>query len=84
MERLGNGMCKQKGDKVRVTGSVKLSAEHTDQKIKEVIEKVEKRKDEIDVVIFGGPTNCLVRHRKESERGFGGERKVKVVLDRRQ
>ncbi len=29
-----------------------------------------------------GPQNCLVRHGKEGERCFGGERKVTVVTNR--
>jgi hypothetical protein len=30
-------------------------------------------------VLVGGPTNSLVRHGKADERGFGGERQVKIV-----
>jgi hypothetical protein len=35
--------------------------------------------ENVDVVVIGGPTNSLVRHGKEGERGFGGERVVKIV-----
>ncbi len=30
------------------------------------------------MVVVGGPTNSLVRHGKKIERGFGGERNVKI------
>jgi hypothetical protein len=45
----------------------------------EMLKELEKRTGEMDAVIIGGPTNNLVRHSKEGERGFGGERVAKVV-----
>jgi hypothetical protein len=38
--------------------------------------------DEVDMVVIGGPGNSLVRHGKEGERGFEGERQVQIVKKR--
>jgi hypothetical protein len=67
------------GDRVRMVGCVRMGEEHTADQHMEVLEEVALRKDEVDVVVVGGPTNSLVLHGKEGERGFGGERQVRVV-----
>jgi hypothetical protein len=73
---------KNHGDRVRVVGKVRMSAEHTDVEHEEIVEAVRKQKDEIDVVVIGGPGSGLVRHGKEGERGFEGERQIRIVRDR--
>ncbi len=67
---------------MRVVGKVRMSAEHTDVEHEEIVEAVRKQKDEIDVVVIGGPGSGLVRHGKEGERGFEGERQIRIVRDR--
>ncbi len=44
--------------------------------------EVERMKDEVEVVVVGGPSNSLGKHGKEGERGFGGERRVRVTKDK--
>jgi hypothetical protein len=46
------------------------------------MEDVSHWKGEVDVVVIGGPTNSLVRHGREGERGFGGERQVRMTKNR--
>ncbi len=79
MGRIGDELSKMHGEKVRVVGRVRMSEEHTADQHMEMLKEVALRKEEVDVVIIGGPTNSLVRHGKEGERGFGGERQVRVV-----
>ncbi len=79
MGRIGDELQKMHGEKVRVVGRVRMSEEHTAEQHMEMLEEVALRKEEVDVVIVGGLTNSLVRHGKEGERGFGGERQVRVV-----
>jgi hypothetical protein len=59
-----------------------MGDEHTADQHMEMLEEVALMKEEVDVVTVGGPTNSLVRHGKEGERGFGGERQVRVVKNR--
>jgi hypothetical protein len=73
MGRMGQEMVNVHGDKVAVVCRVKMSDEHTDKQHAEMIEEVLRMKDEVDVVVVGGPANSLVKHGKEGERGFGGE-----------
>jgi hypothetical protein len=67
------------GEKVNVIGFVKIEMEPT---IMGVINEMEKRKHGADVVIVSGPTNSLVRHDREGERKFGGERMVKFMRNK--
>jgi hypothetical protein len=80
--RMGQEMVSVHGDKVVVVGRVKMSDEHTERKHAEMVEEINRMKDEVDVVVIGGPANSLVKHGKEGERGFGGERRVKVTKDK--
>jgi hypothetical protein len=70
------------GDRVRVVGVVKMSDEHTEERHAEILEEVAEVKEDVDVVIVGGPTNSLVRHGKEGVSGFGGERQVRVTKNK--
>jgi hypothetical protein len=79
MGRVGDELQRMHGEKVRLVGRMRMCEEHTADHHMEVLEEVALRRDEVDVVIVGGPTNSLVRHGKEGERGFGGERQVRVV-----
>ncbi len=82
MGRMGQEMVRVHGDKVVVVGRVKMSDEHTDKQHAEMIEEVVGMKEEVDVVVVGGPANSLVKHGKECERGFGGERHDRVTKDK--
>ncbi len=75
MGRVGDELQKMHGEKVRVVGRVRMGKEHTADQHMEMLEEVALRKDLVDVVIVGGPTNSLVRHGKEGERGFGEKRR---------
>jgi hypothetical protein len=79
MGRVGDEMQRMHGEKMRLVGRVRMCEEHTADQHMEILEEVTLRRDEMDVVIVWGPTNSLVRHGKEGERGFGGERQVRVV-----
>jgi hypothetical protein len=82
MGRIGDEMAKMHGDRVRVVGRVRMGDEHTAEQHREMLEEVALMKEEVDVVVVDGPTNSLVRHGKVGERGFGGERQVRVVKNR--
>jgi hypothetical protein len=47
-----------------------------------LLEEIAELKEEVDVVVVGGPTNSLVRHGKDGESGFGGERQVRVTKNK--
>jgi hypothetical protein len=53
--------------------------EHTVEKHTEMIDKVSRKKEQVDVVLVGGPTNSLVRHGRPGDRGFSGERQVRMM-----
>jgi hypothetical protein len=82
MGRMGKEMASVHGDKLTVVSRVRMSDEHTAQQHAEMVEEVMRMKDEVEVVVIGGPSNSLVKHGKEGERGFGGERRVKVTRDK--
>jgi hypothetical protein len=82
MGRMGKEMASVHGDKLTVVSRVRMSDEHTAQQHAEMIEEVMRMKDEVEVVVVGGPSNSLVKHGKEGERGFGGERRVRVTKDK--
>jgi hypothetical protein len=76
MWRMGEELMRKDG--VEVTGCVLMEVENTERRNTEMQRELGRKKGEIDMVVVGGPTNSLVRHRKERARGFGGERVVKV------
>ncbi len=82
MGRMGKEMASAHGDKVVLVGRVRMSDEHTDKQHAEMAEEVVRMKEEVDVVVVGGPSNSLLKHGKEGERGFGGERHVRVTKDK--
>jgi hypothetical protein len=77
--RMGAELARMHGDRVRVVGVVKMNDEHTAERHTEILEEVTEAKEDVDVVIVGGPTNSLVRHGKDGLSGFGGERQVRVT-----
>ncbi len=77
--RIGAELVRSHGEKVRVIGRVRMSTEHTDLEHGKIVEEVRNMMDKIDVVVFGGPGSSLVRHGKAGERGFEGERQVRIV-----
>ncbi len=80
--RMGAELARLHGDRVRVVGVVKMNDEHTEERYAEILEEVAEAKEDVDVVIVGGPTNSLVRHGKEGVSGFGGERQVRVTKNK--
>jgi hypothetical protein len=82
IRRIGAELTRMHGDRVRVVGVVKMSDEHMEEQHVEILEEVAEVKEDVDVVIVGGPTNSLVRHGKEGVSGFGGERQVRVTKNK--
>ncbi len=65
-------MCRRHGEKLRIVGRVQMPNEHTVEGHMDVIKEVTRKKEQVDIVLVGGPTNSLVRHGKADERGFSG------------
>jgi hypothetical protein len=80
--RIGAELVRSHGEKVRVIGRVRMSTEHTDLEHGKIVEEVRNQKGKIDTVVIGGPGSSLVQHGKEGERGFEGERQVRIVKNR--
>jgi hypothetical protein len=59
-----------------------MEGENTARKNMEMLDELEKKVGEMDMVVIGGPTNSLVRHGKKEGRGFGGERQVRIEKKR--
>jgi hypothetical protein len=70
------------GDRMRLVGCVRWEDEHTVEGHTVILDEVATLKDEVDVVVVGGPSNSLMKHGKEDARGFGGERQVRVFRKR--
>jgi hypothetical protein len=77
--RIGEELKRRFGAKVDVKSVLRMEGENTERKNMELISELGKLSETVDVVVIGGPTNSLVRHGKEGERGFGGERVVRIV-----
>jgi hypothetical protein len=58
---------------------VRVEGEEMDRNMEKAKSVLRENEDEIDVVVIGGPGNSLVVHGKEGERGFAGEREVRIV-----
>jgi hypothetical protein len=56
-----------------------MEGENMEQKNMEILRELGGKKGESDRVVIGGPSNSLVRHDKEGERGHGRERVVRIV-----
>jgi nucleotide-binding universal stress UspA family protein len=80
--RIGAELVRSHGEKVRVTGRVRMGTEHTELEHGKIVEEVRNMKDKMDVVVIGGPGSSLVRHGRAGERGFDGERQVRVVKNK--
>ncbi len=80
--RLGAELTRLHEDKVRVVGVVRMGDEYTAERHAEILDEVAEMKDDVDVVVVGGPTNSLVRHGKDGMSGFGGERQVRVTKNK--
>jgi hypothetical protein len=80
--RIGAELTRVHGDRVSVVSVLKLRDEHTVERHAELLEEIAELKDEVDVVVVGGPTNSLVRHGRDGESGFGGERQVRVTKNK--
>jgi hypothetical protein len=79
---LGAELMRLHDDKVRVVGVWRMGDEHTAERHAEILDEVAEMKDDVDVVVVGGPTNSLVRHGKDGMSGFGGERQVRVTKNK--
>jgi hypothetical protein len=77
MGRLGEELMTMCVD-LEVVGCLRLEGENTERENMEMLRELEKKVGTVDVMVVGGPTNSLVRHGKEGERGFGGERLVRI------
>jgi hypothetical protein len=75
----GYEMKRHHGMRVEVIGRLRMEGENMEQKNMEILRELGGKKGESDRVVIGGPTNSLVRHDKEGERGFGEERVVRIV-----
>jgi hypothetical protein len=82
VKRIGAEMVRVHGDRMRLVGCVRWEDEHTVEGHTEILGEVSSLKEEVDVVLVGGPANSLMKHGKEDERGFGGERQVRVLRKR--
>jgi hypothetical protein len=77
MGRLGEELMTMRVDS-EVVGCLRLEGENTERKNMEMLRELEKKVGTVDVMVVGGPTNSLVRHGKEGECGFGGEKLVRI------
>jgi hypothetical protein len=82
VKRIGDDMVRMHGEKMRLVGCVRWDDEHTVEGHTAILDEVMTLREEVDVVVIGGPTNSLMKHGKESARGFGGERQVRVCRKR--
>jgi hypothetical protein len=82
IKRIGAEMVRMHGDRMRLVGCVRWEDEHTVEGHTVILDEVMNLKDEVDVVVVGGPSNSLMKHGKENGRGFGGERQVRVCRRR--
>jgi hypothetical protein len=82
IKRIGAEMVRMHGDRMRLVGCVRWEDEHTVEGYTVILDEVATLKDEVDVVVVGGPANSLMKHGKEDARGFGGERQVRVFRKR--
>ncbi len=64
--------------KLEVAGMVRMEGDNTEKINMDAVRELGEKRDLVDVLVIGGPTNSLVRHGKGGERGFGGERAVKI------
>jgi hypothetical protein len=60
VRRIGAEMAKGHGDKMKLIGCVRWEDEHTAEGHMEILEEVANLKEDVDVVVIGGPTNSLV------------------------
>ncbi len=79
LSRIGNEMMRRKREKIEIVGSVRVEGEEMDLNMEKEKSVLRDNENEIDVVVIGGPGNSLVVHGKEDERGFAGEREVRIV-----
>jgi hypothetical protein len=79
LNRMGNEMLRRKKEKIEIVGRVRIEGVEMDRNMESAKRMVRDNEDGIDVVLVGGPGNSLVVHGKEGERGFAGEREVRIL-----
>ncbi len=79
MKRMAEEMVLRNENEVEMSSCERIEGEQMAEKMAETLRRVEQRKEDLDVILVGGPSNSLVSHGTKGERGFGGERTVKVT-----
>jgi hypothetical protein len=79
LSRIGNEMERKHKEKIEIVDRVRLEGAEMRVNMEKAKRVSEEHGDEVDVVLVAGPGNSLVVHGKEGERGFAGERKVRIV-----
>jgi hypothetical protein len=72
-------MEKKNKEKIEIVDRVRLEGVEIGVNMEKAKRVLEEHGDEVDVVLVAGPGNSLVIHGKEGERGFAGEREVRIV-----
>ncbi len=79
LRRVGNEMQRLKKEKIEIVETVRLEGMEMDGNIEKAKRVLQNHEGGVDVVVIGGPGNSLVVHGKEGERGFAGEREVRIL-----
>jgi hypothetical protein len=79
LNRIGNEMERKNKEKIEIVDRVRLEGVEIGVNMEKAKRVLEEHGDEVDVVLVAGPGNSLVIHGKEGERGFAGEREVRIV-----
>jgi hypothetical protein len=79
LNRIGNEMERKNKEKIEIVDRVRLEGAEMSANMEKAKRVLEEHGDEVDVVLVAGPGNSLVVHGKEGERGFAGEREVRIV-----
>jgi hypothetical protein len=79
LNRIGSEMEKKNKGKIEIVDRVRLEGAEMCVNMEKAKRVLEEHGDEVDVVLVAGPGNSLVVHGKEGERGFAGEREVRIM-----
>jgi hypothetical protein len=79
LNRIGYEIERKNREKIEIVDRVRLEGAEMSVNMEKAKRMLEEHGDKVDVVLVAGPGNSLVVHRKEGERGFAGEREVRIV-----
>jgi hypothetical protein len=79
LKRIGTEMQRRHGEKIEIVGCLRIEGEEMDLNMEKAKMELREHKDGLNMVLVGGLGNSLVVHGKEDERGFAGEREVRIV-----